>query len=272
MDGCVLKHKTSPDEEIIAQVGEKRLLRHELAAAIPVGITKADSTYRAEDFIHRWVKQELLLKTAEENLSDEQKDVQSELDQYRTSLLIHRYEQALVSKDLDTTLTSEDIQQFYNTHPDKFILDKNIVKAIFISVPENVAKPDQLKRWMKNLNEQSRSELEKYSFQYALRFDYFNEQWIEFSRIRLMLPNKLVNPDAALSRNGIIEFTDNNIYYLTVIKDVKQIGDKAPFEFEKEKITNLILNTRKMEFIEALQKKIYQKGIKENQFKISDRQ
>jgi len=71
-------------------------------------------------------------------------------------------------------------------------------------------------------------------------------------------------------KNSFIEASDGNKYYLAAIKDYRLIGDKAPFEFVKNRITNLILNTRKMEFIEELQKNIYQKGKSSHQFKISD--
>lgn len=123
---------------------------------------------------------------------------------------------------------------------------------------------------MTALDDKSRTELEKYSFQYATKFDYFNEQWIAFSQIRSRMPVNITNPDAALKRNSFIETYEGNKYYLAVIKDFRLKGDKAPFEFVKDQIANLILNNRKMEFIEELQKNIYQKGKKENLFKITD--
>jgi hypothetical protein len=207
---------------------------------------------------------------AEDNLADDQKDVQRELDEYRTSLIIHRYQQQLISQKLDTVLTATDIRQFYDLNPQKFILDQHIVKAIYIEVPKNVAKVDQLKRWMSTLDDKSRTELEKYSFQYATKFDYFNEQWIDFSLIRSRIPVSITSPDAALQRNGFIETYDGNKYYLVAIKDYRLIGDKAPFEFVKDRIANLILNNRKMELIDELQKNIYQKGKDQNLFKITD--
>ena len=211
-----------------------------------------------------------MLRLAEENLAEDQKDVQRELDEYRTSLIIHRYQQQLISQKLDTVITSENIHQFYDSNPQQFILDQHIVKAIYIEVPKNLAKVDQLKRWMSTLDDKSRTELEKYSFQYATKFDYFNDQWIDFSQIRSRMPVGIASPDAALRRNSFIETYEGNKYYLAAIKDYRLIGDKAPFEFVKDRIANLILNNRKMEFIEELQKNIYQKAKKENLFKITD--
>lgn len=270
LSGCRYFSNSSPGDIVVAKVGDKWLLRRELASSLPTGITKTDSANQAKDFIQRWVKQELMLQMAEENLSDDQKDVQRELDAYRTSLIVHRYQQQLISQKLDTTLTDADIRQFYDSHPERFLLDQHIVKAIYIEVPKNEAKVDQLKRWMTALDDKSRTELEKYSFQYATKFDYFNEQWIGFSQIRSRMPVKITNSDVAFKRNSFIETYEGNKYYLAAIKDFRLKGDKAPFEFVKDQIANLILNNRKMEFIEELQKNIYQKGKKENLFKITD--
>jgi len=271
LSGCTYFSKSSQGDVVIAKVGDKLLLRHDLASALQGGITKADSVNQAKDYIQRWIKQELMLQMAEENLSEDQKDVQRELDEYRTSLIIHRYQQQLISQKLDTVLTASDIRQFYDLHPERFILEQHIVKAIYIEVPKNVAKVDQLKRWMSSLDDKSRTELEKYSFQFATKFDYFNEQWIDFSQIRSRMPISETSPDAALKRKGFIEIYEGNKYYLAAIKDYRLKGDKAPFEFVKDGIANLILNNRKMEFIEELQKNIYQKGKKDNLFKITDR-
>ena len=270
LSGCSYFSRSSQGDGVVAKVGDKLLLRHELASALRGGTTKADSVNQAKDYIQRWVKQELMLLMAEENLSEDQKDVQRELDEYRTSLIIHRYQQQLISQKLDTVLTASDIRQFYDLHPERFILEQHIVKAIYIEVPKNVAKVDQLKRWMNSLDDKSRTELEKYSFQFATKFDYFDEQWIDFSQIRSRMPVSLTSPDDALKRKGFIETYEGNKYYLAAIKDYRLKGDKAPFEFVKDGIANLILNNRKMELVDELQKNIYQKGKKENLFKITD--
>ena len=264
LSGCGHFSTTSPGDQEVAKVGDKSLLRKELATALPRGITKPDSINQAKFYIQRWVRQELMLKQAEENLTEDQKDVQRELDEYRTSLIIHRYQQQLINQKLDTAIASGDIRKFYDEHPEKFILDQNIVKAIYIEVPKKEAKLDQLKRWLNATDDKSRMELEKYSFQYATKFDYFNEQWIDFSQIRSRMPYTFASSETILRRNSFIESSDENKYYLAAINDYRLVGDKAPFDFVKDRISSLILNTRKIEFIEELQKNIYQKGKSSN--------
>ena len=271
LSGCRFFNRLAPGDVVVASVGEKVLLRRELANIIQKGVTKTDSINQAKSYIQRWVRHELMLTMAEENLLDDQKDVQHELDEYRSSLIIHRYQQQLISQKLDTVITESDIRQFYDKHPEQFLLDMNIVKADYIEVPKSLAKPDLLKRLMVATDDKSNQELAKFSFQYATRFEEFNGQWVDFSHIRSMMPPSIASADATLKRNSFIESYDDNKYYLVAIKEYKLIGDKAPFEFVKTRIANLILNTRKMEFINELEKNIYKKGKDENLFKIKDR-
>ena len=73
-----------PDrDEVVAKVGDKKLSMSELSALIPNYLEGNDSALWADDYIKKWVKRELLLQKAEENLKPELKDVSRELEEYR---------------------------------------------------------------------------------------------------------------------------------------------------------------------------------------------
>lgn len=262
------KYHKSEHDEVVAKVGDKALMRKDLFSVLPKGMTQLDSIAQSKDFVQRWIKQELMLSMAEKNLTYEQKDFNRELEEYRSSLIIHKYQQQLLGQKLDTALTENDIRQFYDQHPEQFILEQNIVKAVYVEIPKAVAKPDQIKKWMLASDDRSKTELESYSFQYATKFDYFNNQWVDFTRVRSRMPLNWDNTEQRLKRNNFIEVNDSEKWYFVSIKDFRLAGDKAPFDYVKDRIENLILNNRKMEFIQELDKNIYQKGKEENLFKI----
>ena len=267
LGGCKF-YKSEHNGEVIAEVGDKVLMRRDLSSVFSQGMTQSDSIAQSKDFIQRWIKQELMLSMAEKNLTSDQKDFNRELEEYRSSLIIHKYQQQLLSQKLDTALTENNIRQFYDNHPEQFILEQNIVKAVYVEIPRAVAKPDQIKKWMLASDDKSKTELESYSFKYATKFDYFNNQWIDFVRIKSRMPLNWDNSEQRLKRNNFIEVNDSEKWYFVSIKDFRFVGDKAPFEYVKDRIENLILNNRKMDFIQELEKNIYQKGKEENLFKI----
>lgn len=262
--------KRSADEVYVAKVDDKVFLLKDLRSQLPTGMTKADSLARVNDILTRWVKKELLLKMAEENLDANQRDLSKELEEYGNALLIHRYQQQLLSQKLDTSLTQEDIHRYYDANPEKFTLDYNIVKAVYVEIPKNVAKADQIKRWMSENSPRSMSELETYSFQYASKFDHFNNEWVDLNNILSRIPGVKEPPEQMLKNSKLHQFNDLNNSYFLLINDYILAGEKAPFDFVKDRIESLILNTRKMEFLQDLEKNIYEKGKRENRFIIKE--
>jgi hypothetical protein len=267
---CCSYFGSSTSEKYVAKVDDKTYLLKDLQSQLSTGMTKPDSLARVNDILTRWIKKELLLKMAEENLDASQRDLTRELEEYRNAMLIHRYEQQLLSQKLDTVLTETDIRHYYDIHPEKFTLDYNIVKAVYVEIPKKVSKSDQIKRWMSENSTRSMSELESYSFQYATKYDHFNNEWIDFNRILSRIPVPTDQPEHLLKSSKFHQFSDLNNYYFVLINDYILAGEKAPYDFVKDRIESLILNGRKMEFLQDLEKNIYEKGKRENRFTIKE--
>lgn len=260
----------SPMEKPLAAVGDKYLYKSDLSSILPNNLTYSDSLKKANDYRINWIRKELMLKRAEENLSSEQKDVQSELEDYRASLIIHRYQQELVKQRLDTVITDKNIQEYYEKNSERFILQKNIIKGIYIEVPKEVDSPEKIKKWLSADETESTTELETYSFQYAVKFDYFIEKWMDFSLIESRIPLSINNKKQFIEQNRFVEASDSlNSFYLS-IKEFMLIGEKAPYNFVKDQIENLILNNRKLELIKELEKNVLEQGKEKNLYKIND--
>lgn len=269
LSGCKYFDR-SADEAYVAKVDEKIYLQKDLRSQLSSGMTRTDSLARVNDILTRWVKKELLLRMAEENLDENQRDLTKEIEEYRNAILIHRYQQQMLSQKLDTVLTEADIRHYYDILPEKFTLDHNIVKAVYVEIPKNVTKSDQIKRWMSENSPRSMSELESYSFQYASKYDHFNNEWVDFNIILSRIPGVKEQPAILLKTSKLHQFSDLNNNYFLLINDYILSGEKAPFDFVKDRIESLILNTRKMEFLQELEKNIYAKGKRENRFVIKE--
>ena len=76
-------------EPPVAQVFESTLSRSEIIDFIPNGTSSEDSLLMAQNYIRNWVTQKLLLHKAIENLSNEEMNIQKQVEDYRTSLYIH---------------------------------------------------------------------------------------------------------------------------------------------------------------------------------------
>ncbi len=123
------------DENAIARVYDKYLSLKEVQQALPYGLSKQDSASFAKDYIDQWVKKNVVLNRAENNLTDNQKDVTRQLEDYRASLIIFAYERELIRQKLDTTVTNAEIEKYYKENAANFELRSNIIRLRYLKLP-----------------------------------------------------------------------------------------------------------------------------------------
>lgn len=271
ISGFLLVQCSSPevtDDKIVAQVGEKKLLLSEVSRIIPSNIEVQDSILMANDYVRKWVKQELLINKANENLTPEQKNLTREIEEYRNSLIIYKYKNELMNQQMDTLVTQRQIEQYYNANTDNFKLNSNIVKAVFIKIPKEVANPKHIRELADDNSEEGINALREYCIQYAKGFDFFNNNWVDFEIVKNNIPGEISDEKQFLSRNNQIELNDSVYYYLVNIHDYKFKNELAPVEYVETNIKNLILNKRKIEFLKQIEENVYKEGIRQNKFKI----
>lgn len=263
---CELKNQEI--DKVVAKVGNKKLLLSEVAAVIPNDLQPEDSAVMAEDYIRKWVRQELVLQKAEENLSAELKNVTRELEEYRNSLIIFRYKNELMAQRMDTTVSDAEILDYYTQNIDNFKLTKAIVKAVFLKIPADFANPSILKELTTDTSAPGINEIRDYCLQYAKSFGIYTDRWIELDAVMQNIPISIDNPDNFLPRNQFIEYSDSSYYYLVSIQDYLLRNEQAPADYVQDNIKSLILNRRKIEFLKEVENNIYREGINKNNFKI----
>lgn len=259
----------SNKQEPIAKVYDKELYPSDVKDIFPSNISSADSLQLLKAHVDRWVRRQLMLIRAEKNLTDEQKNVSKQLDDYKTFLLIFKYEQEYIRQKLDTVITTTEIDRFYKENIDNFILSESIVKALYIKVKKDNSYIDKIKVLYKSTKEDDVKALDNLAYQVALKYDYFNDSWISFSRIASELPMTVDNIEDFLRNKRAIEVEDENFAYFISIRELILKGQISPLEFEHENIKNIILNKRKQKLITDLELKIYNDARNHNQFTVS---
>ena len=267
VQGCSLFVKNDL-EEPVARVFENYLYPSDLEKVIPSGTNRQDSMLLAKRYTETWVKDMLMQHRAEESLSEEQMDFETQIEEYHRSLLIYTYRQNLLQQKMDTLVSEREINSYYEENSKNFVLNQNVIKGTFIKVPLSAPNQDQLRRWSWNNREQDLDQLEKYCLSYAEKYSDFNDTWVDFSSIRKQLPRRISNPVRYLNSYRNIEHSDSLFRYLVHISDHLTEGEVAPVEMVSDDITNIILNKRKIKFIKDLEHRVYTDGVSRNQFEI----
>lgn len=267
VQGCSLFVKNDL-EEPVARVFENYLYPSDLEKVIPSGTNRQDSVLLAKRYTETWVKDMLMQHRAEESLSEEQMDFETQIEEYHRSLLIYTYRQNLLQQKMDTLVSEHEINSYYEENSKNFVLNQNVIKGTFIKVPLSAPNQDQLRRWSWNNREQDLDQLEKYCLSYAEKYSDFNDTWVDFSSIREQLPRRISNPVRYLNSYRNIEHSDSLFRYLVHISAHLTEGEVAPVEMVSDDIIDIILNKRKIKFIKDLEHRVYTDGVSRNQFEI----
>lgn len=260
------KNKTVVEEKPLARVHNKFLYESDLKSLFNSNISKEDSIAIARNYINDWIKKQLLVQKAELNLNEQSKDIEKQIEDYRSSLLIFKYKQELIKQKLDTVVTSQEIEDYYNEYSGNFILNYNIVKALYLKISKDAPEIDKVKRWYKSTDDEDLSRLEDYCYQYATKFDEFENNWLPFNNLLTEIPTNIDDQERYLKYNKYIETEDDLFYYFVKINDYSLKSTIQPLEYAKSKIKSILLNKRKFTFLEELENSVYNDALNHNEF------
>lgn len=265
--GCDVFKKTD-DRKAIAKVKEHKLYLDELVAALPEGLSEEDSTNFADGFISSWATQMLLLDKAELNLSAEEKDVEAQLEEYRSSLIIYKYQSKLLRQLLDTSITTTQIEDYYNNNKDNFELQSNIARALLIVLDKDSKDVEKVRKWCRSSKPEDREELEEFCTQHAKSYHLTDESWVPFDELVSKIPKTSYLNLNYFSTYSYAHIQDTTGHYLIDVKEIKYKNSVSPIEFETQNIRNILLNQRKLDLVKNLEKDILEEAANSNNFQL----
>jgi hypothetical protein len=244
-------------EKPLARVYNNYLYPSELKGVVPSGISTQDSAAIVKDFIEKWIRSQLLLEIAEKNLTESEKDVKREIENYRSSLLIYAYQQSYLQQKLDTIVNDSEIETYYNQNQANFIVSQPMMSGVFIKLPLNSPEIYRVRQWYRSDNSEDIKLLEAYCFKNATIYDHFNDNWVSVHEVLRTIPADnqiLLN---TLKNRGYVETRDQNYYYFVNANKLAVEGSTTPLELVKDNIHSIILNKRKVQIISQLESNIF---------------
>lgn len=254
---CTSKKDKDGNREVIARANDAFLYKDNIQDIIPAGTSSKDSLERLIKYIDSWVREALVIQKAEDNLSEEQKNVEKQLQDYRNSLITYTYEKELVKQKLDTTIGNQEIEEYYNNNRNNFELKDNIIKVVYVKVNKKAPGINKLQKWYKSDSPKDKELLAGYCHQFAENFYLDENSWLLFDDLLKEIPIQTYNKELFLQNNRFVEVTDSTNSYFLNIKGFKIRNSLSPLSFEKENIKNIILNKRKLQLITKMKEDIY---------------
>lgn len=253
--------KPEKNEEPIARVYDTFLYASDVAALVAEGTKPEDSAAIVDAFIEGWIRQQLILRVAEDNLQTAMAKIDRQAEEYRQSLIMYAYERQFLAENLDTVVVDDSIQAYFNTHQQDFILSSDIYKVNYVVVPKADKTADSVLYWFSRGVEKYRLPFERYCAAHADRFSLNADVWLNTNDLFSLLPYDMYAGGRFRSK-APVSYSDTSNRYFALVQDYYTEGSMGPFDYFAEDIRDIIINKRKKELLTATYQRIYTEGMK----------
>jgi len=265
---CDSTMTSSNDETILARVHDTYLYASDLQSLIPENTSPHDSIVLIKNHVNSWVRTKLMAHKAAKNLTAKQLDFDKQLEDYRNSLIIFSYERELINQNLDTLVSEEEIETYYNTHLGDFELKENIAKIIYVVFEYGLPVEDDFEFIFTLPDSLLLDSLESFSQTHARTYFLDTASWIPFSELQEILPIENYSRELFLKNRTYYKFTDEYNIYMLKFVDYKIKDDTSPLTFKRNDIRNIIVNKRKLILVKKARSDIFNKALQNDEFEI----
>ncbi len=258
------------DRKILATAGKKKLYADELDGLIPKNLLPQDSLLFVRKFVENWAEEQLFLEEAESDKSIDLDEINARVEAYRKSLIYHAHISQVVAQGMDTSVSDDEMNQFYSQNGAAFELKDNILQADFVVLPASVKKTEKAKKEFFG-KESSGEAVENLCMDKAYRCQINDTTWTSFDEFARIIPiDRTQSPEVFLRNRKSFEIKDTNLVYWVKIRDYKIKESLSPFEFVRDEIRLILLNRRKNEFLTKYRKDLFERALQDKKIQLTE--
>ncbi len=263
-----LEQKSNDYSRLIASVYNINLYEKDVIDLIPTNSTKEDSLLLVKSIVNSWAKQQLLLKKAEDNLTREDRDKNIRLVQdYRRGLLVNGYKERLIKQRLDTLISEEEIENYYDANKQNFRLNEELIKIRYLHFGIDILNRKTIVKLFKSEDYDDLAALQNQELNFK-GLSLNDSTWVKVDDVLLEISKFIEYPrEKLLKKIKFIQKEDSLGIYLVAVKDVLKKNDIAPINYISPTVKQIILHRRKLELIRKIEKTLIDDAIQNKNFK-----
>ena len=243
----------------LASVGDVHLYKDE-ADIMFAQQHRADSVAFMQSYIERWAIDMLFYEKAKENVvaTDE---IDKMVESYRKSLIENVYQDRLITQQLLPGITDAEVLDFYEQQQSLFELDEPYIKGFYVQIPSKAKRVRDVRNRCLRKGQEDLEELEKICTENGYEYQFFTEEWMPFADLVHKVPlTKQQLMDRLLNKNTI-EFKEGKFTYFVCADSILQKSDTKPLEMVSDEIKELLMNSKKANFIKTVKRSLYEEAL-----------
>ena len=257
--------KNESNEKNLARFKDTYLNESDIINEIPITLNQKDSAIFADNYIHKWLVNQMIMEKSEEMIPLEVLKVEKKINKYKMSLISYEFEQFYINKRLDTSISKFQISKYYKNHLDDFVLNDYAVKCMYLQVPKKSKFLKEIKKNYHLKNEDMIDKIMEIGQNEEVSLYYNPEEWVLFDDLMKQIPilEKYSKVEFIKKKKKVILDFNNYTYFINVYDFIIKNGI-SPLSFEENKIKSIILNQRAKNLRKKLRQDLYNDGIKNN--------
>ena len=256
-------------DPIIASVGDQILYLSELSFIKSESKSGEDSANIAGRYVQSWVRKQLLIKEAGKSMAFDEAEINRKLLEYKYALMVYEFEKKYVEENLNSEVNQQEIENYYQINKANFSLKEIIVKVNFVKIEKESSQNKQLERMLRSQNQKDQDTFKEMVINSGANYFLEDSTWIKLDDIIINTPLANHPNKVELVRNNKHVITDDDLYrYYFRILEYKLQEQVPPLEFVRDEITKILINKRRIELVDQLQKEVYNRALEKNEFKL----
>jgi hypothetical protein len=257
------------EEAYVASVDQQFLRQSDLKLVNTTGLSPADSSNIIERYIQSWIRKQLMIKEASKAKLTDEAEINRKLLDYKYALMVYEFEKDYLEKNIDNTIPEQEIEQYYVLNKENFTLKEIIARLNFVKLERNNPQNRNLERLLRLQEGEQKDALQKIGMEQAANYYLEDAIWVKMGDIVINTPLVESSNLVGLLRNNKLIIVEDDWYkYYFRILEYKLEDQTPPLEFVKDEIAKILLNKKRVQLVEELQKEIYNRALENNEFKI----
>jgi hypothetical protein len=249
-------------DPLLARVHQKELRLSELDGMFPPDARAEDSLLIRAAFIRRWSREAVLQYEAERNLPSDL-NIDRLVRDYRASLVSSHYEEVLVGIRLDSNISQQELEAYYEASKSQFLLEKPIVRCFFIRVPYPTPEEETLQKLWNNGKITDTTALRNYCERMSEVALLESAPWYSLDDIASQLPEETLTAANVNSKREFSQQDGSYRYYFRLL-ELKPRLEIAPLSYVEEQARKVILHGRKRKVLEEAREEIFERELRRN--------